>query len=232
MTKKVLVILNNIHTIKYEYLSNNYKNIKYIYSIFLINISFVKLQKMILKYDIIFIGGGPQHLTTDKFNLYPEFINIFNVIKICDENNILLIGICLGCQLIAHYYNAEIIKLNKVCIGTHYLNINSLNKRKIYKDKYLCKLNYNLLQKSFSFHHDAIKNNNNKHLYFIAFSNKNNPYIIKHKQKYIYGFQFHPEILKNNINNILNIYNIKIDTSFINNITDNITKNFFDSFLL
>lgn len=231
MNKKILVILNNINSINYEYLSKNYKNVKYIYSVCIMNKSFDKIKNMILKYDIVFIGGGPQHLTNDKIKSYHELNNLFNVVKICEENNILLIGICLGSQIIAHYYNSQVIKLSNVCIGTNYLDINNVNKKIISNDKYLSKLDLNILKKSFSFHHDGIKINKNNNLDFIAFSINNIPYIIKHKSKNIYGFQFHPEVTKNYIYNILNIYNIVIDMSFVSNISEDISRNFFDAFL-
>jgi hypothetical protein len=59
----------------------------------------------------------------------------------------------------------------------------------------------------------------NKFIDFLGFSKDNIPYILKHKLKNIYGFQFHPEITINNINNIINTYKINIDNDIISNIT-------------
>ena len=232
--KKILVVLNNPSSIRYEYLYENNYNTDYIYSSNIINFSFNEILNFIYKYDIIFLGGGPQHLTKDKINNYPEFTNLFNIIKICEENNILLIGICLGFQIICYYYNCIIIKLNKIVIGTDFLELETLNYEIINNDKYLSKLNFNILKNSFSFHYDFvnynINENINQNLNFIGFY-ENVPYICKHKIKNIFGFQNHPEITLNNIQNIINFYNVDFNINNITNITGEISKNFFETFI-
>jgi anthranilate/para-aminobenzoate synthase component II len=95
----------------------------------------------------------------------------------------------------------------------------------ITKDIFISNLDHNLLVKSFSYHYDFIKINNNiqnSEIEIIAKSINNIPYIIKHKTHNIYGFQMHPEI---------NIINIKKYKYIIKNYSEDIAKNFFDVLL-
>ena len=228
--KKILVVLNNTYTTKYEYLSNNYNNIDYIRSSGIIEYTYNDVYNLVINYDIIFMGGGPQHLTDDKISLYPEFENLFNIIKICENYNIILLGICLGFQIICYYYNCKVVNLNKLNIGTNYLDINSLNNNVIISDQFLSKINFSLIKQAFSFHYDSVVSND-EFLDFVGYSINNIPYIVKHKFKKIYGFQFHPELTKNHIKNILDIYKINFDVTELININQDISKNFFESLI-
>jgi len=143
---KILIIINNNSHKSFSYLSNT----TIIYSSDLISFN---LEDLIINHDIIFIGGGSQRLT-DINNHPPELEQIIKLIKLADQYDKLLIGICLGCQLIAYTYGLPIIKLDKHHLGFNYLDINSINYDKI-DDNILKNINYNLLEKSLSFHQDG-----------------------------------------------------------------------------
>jgi len=197
--KNILYIKNYSHGQNLEYLEKNFNvNLHTVNSICLIDHDTNQLDKIINNYDIIIIGGGPQHLTSNYIENYPEISNQIQLIKLIMSTNKLLLGICLGCQIIGLACGFEIIPMESPCIGFNYLDTNTLNFNYINKsnDKYLKGLNYSLLEKSFSYHYDCIGSNNNDYseeLVGICFSKTNIPYIIKHKNANIYGFQFHPE---------------------------------------
>ena len=107
--KKILYVINTFFIDEISTLKNY--NVNYIKSNTLIKNTYKELENIILEYEIIIIGGGPQHLTQEEREKYPEIENLLNIIDICDKNDKLLIGICLGCQLIGIYYNMKIIKL-------------------------------------------------------------------------------------------------------------------------
>lgn len=194
-------------------------NIKCIQSIELIDYNTEHLIKLIELYDIIILGGGKQHLTSNNILIdYPEISNQIKLIKLISSkyssSNKILIGICLGCQIIALSFGLSIIPMNKLVIGFDYIDLNTINNKYILNsnDKYLTNLDYNLLSQSFSFHYDcidasnSINLNNEDKLVIIAKSIDNVPYIITNTNSNIYGFQFHPEICSNSISNVVNIF--------------------------
>jgi GMP synthase-like glutamine amidotransferase len=253
--KNILYIKNFLHGQNLEYLESNFNTcIKCINSIDLISFNTKQLECLIESYDIIIIGGGPQHITKKCIdNTYPEIINQINLIKIISKTSKLLLGFCLGCQIIAFAFGLEIIPMEKLHLGFGYLDPSSINFNYIEKinDKYLGKLNYSLLAGSFSYHHDCIKNlksnsisNSIEQIINIGFSNTNVPYIIKHSTANIYGFQFHPEItpqcierIKTNLSQSNEIHNFEthsdnFETHSANSLDHKIRFHFFEIFLL
>jgi anthranilate/para-aminobenzoate synthase component II len=215
--KKCLFIINNYIIDSISTLKNF--NINYIKSNKLIDKTENELREIIEEYDIIIIGGGPQHLIKGKIDKYPEIRNLLKIIEISEIENKLLIGICLGCQLIGLYYNCKIIELDNLCIGCNNFDLNSIN-NKFYQDKYLKNIDIKMLKNVFSFHYDAIdikEIENIENIEILGYSKNNNPYIIKHKNKPIYGFQFHPEICFNTLEMLKEFYNVDIN---LENITD------------
>jgi GMP synthase-like glutamine amidotransferase len=134
----------------------------------------------------------------------------------------------LGCQLIAQTYGCKIKKLKKVQIGYNLLDIRTLKKKEIKNDKYLSKINYKELKGAFSLHNDYIEINKNSDIKLICSSTNDLPYIIKHKNKKIYGFQQHPEHTKKSLKKIIKMF--KIDANE-NDVNDDINVNFFDCFM-
>jgi GMP synthase-like glutamine amidotransferase len=255
--KNILYIKNFNKGKKINYLST-YPNIKvnYIESNELVGYLDSDLKKIIEPYDIIIIGGGQQHLVTDDFIItYPEIKNQIEIVKLVSSDyydSKLLIGICLGCQIIALTYGFKVVPIKKLSIGFDYMDINTLNCDYIKKsnDKYLNKFDFNLLSKSFSFHYDCINLNENNEpndksdlsnlpdkLIEIVQSIEKHPYIISNTNKNIYGFQFHPEICLESIlcviNSIENIDKNILDFIDIKKIDEleKISSHFFNIFI-
>lgn len=208
------------------------------------------VKKIIDPYDLIILGGGQHHLTTpDIFEKYPEIsiqIKIVKLISSGDIKNKLLIGICLGCQIIALGFGFNIIPMKNIAIGHDYLDTHTINWEYIAKskDKYLNKLNYKLLSKSFSFHYDCIeecqKNNINgiDNLIVIAKSINSVPYIVSNINSNIYGFQSHPEICVDSISKVMDLFfgsetkkSDHIKNIYDQNILEQISTHFFDIFI-
>jgi anthranilate/para-aminobenzoate synthase component II len=219
MEKKNILFIKNIN------LDNGNKYLDYFHKYFNINLTWINstdlidkdyqyLNELITLYDIIIIGGGPQHIIGNYMDLHPELNNQIILVKLISKTNKLLIGICLGCQIIGKAFGYEIIQMNKLCMGFNYLESNSINYNfvKTKNDKYLSKLDFNLLSKSFSYHYDCVKidtdnlNNLDNELKCIGYSKLNIPYIFAHSQANIYGFQFHPEVTIECISDTLYIY--------------------------
>lgn len=226
MVKNILYIKNfssgnNLECLKFF----SFINVKCIESIELNNYDKEQLIELIDIYDIIILGGGKQHLTSSNILTdYPEISNQIELVKVisskCALSNKILIGICLGCQIIALSFGHSIKPMNKLAIGFNYMDLDTINHQYILNsnDRYLANLDYKLLSKSFSFHYDCIEtsnfsnlqNSSNSHnadkLVVVAKSIDNIPYIITNTNSNIYGFQFHPEICSTSISNVINVF--------------------------
>lgn len=137
--------------------------------------------------------------------------------------------------------------MKKLIIGFDHLDLNSINQNYVLKsnDKYLNKLDFNLLAKSFSFHYDCInfsKKHKNKllehdELILIAESIEKYPYIISNTNSNIYGFQSHPEICLESIECAINSLKHSTENEFeLKNILgtielEKIYKHFYNIFL-
>ncbi|APC97821.1 anthranilate synthase component II [Francisella frigiditurris] len=128
------------------------------------------------KYSHIIIGPGPGHPN--------EVTNQYQVIKYCEEHNASLLGICLGHQLIAQYYGANIIKAKHIFHGRNSI-INQTN------DSYL----YRNLPNSFEVtrYHSLIVDELISPLQITSKTNDNEIMSFEHETKKIYGVQYHPE---------------------------------------
>jgi len=262
--KKILYIKNYNKGKNLEYLKKFFPNtnINYIISTKLIKYTIDDLIKIIDPYDIIILGGGEQHLTSNNFLItYPEIQNQIEIVKLISTyyyKSKLVIGICLGCQIIALSFGFKINQMKKLIIGFDYMDTKTINYNYINNsgDKYLDKFDYNLLSKSFSFHYDCIdcidfndncselKNSPSDKLILIAQSIEKHPYIISNTNLNIYGFQFHPEICIESIFCVIDLFlytntNTNTNTTKFNylknssklNEIENIYKHFFDIFI-
>lgn len=237
--KKIIHIKNYYGGQDLIFLEKNFNvTVEQINGIDLINFNSSQLFEFISVYDIIIIGGGPQHLTKEDIHKYPEIFKQIEIIKIVSQiykTSKILIGICLGCQIISLAFGYEVISMKEVCIGFTYLDINTINTEFIINSNniYLSNLDYNLLAKSFSYHYDQIdmeKNVDNSELIVICKSKSNVPYIIKHCNSNIFGFQFHPEFTFDSIKYRIqqaNLTNIHIDKNY----NSNILMHFFEIFI-
>jgi len=130
-------------------------------------------------YDILILSGGAIHPVVGNEKL---FKNELDFIRTIDKP---IIGICLGFQLIAYAFGANLQKLNKKEKGI--VTINWLDQRSnIFKDF------ANKSIKVYESHKWVAQSLSNS---LIGLAKSNNGYeVIKHRTKPIYGFQFHPEL--------------------------------------
>lgn len=143
----------------------------------------IKLLKQIKDIDGFILPGGEKISEVDLF-----------IIDYCYNNNIPLLGICLGMQEIAYYFNKKSIK--KLDTDKHFdMKSNYVHTIKLKRKGYLHNiLNTNSITVN-SRHNYHIENNKN---YVIEAKCDKIIEAIKVKNtKYILGVQFHPEIMVN-----------------------------------
>jgi GMP synthase-like glutamine amidotransferase len=133
---------------------------------------------------IIILGGMVSVRDIDTHN---HLQNVMKVIEEADINEIPVLGICLGCQLIGKYCGSEIIKLNSPVCGFKDIDAKLNCNDEITK----CIRNNNKM--FISLHQDVIIPS--KELKVLATSN-GHPYYIKHNT--LTGVQFHPDIVEAN----------------------------------
>jgi anthranilate synthase component 2 len=145
------------------------------------------------QYTHVIIGPGPGHPN--------ELIHIYDIIKHCEAQNIPLLGICLGHQLIAQYYGSNVIKANKIFHGKNSL-IKQISSSIIYKN----------IPRSFEVtrYHSLVVDQIHKSLKILTTTIDNEIMAFQHETKQIFGIQYHPEAYLSQhglktINNFLSI---------------------------
>ena len=124
--------------------------------------------KKIDMYSLIIILGGHQSVTA--IDQHQNLLNVVQLIKFCVDKKPIL-GICLGCQLLAYVFDCEIRRLEKLDCGydTTVLDFSNI----------------------FRCHRDYIVPNESIELIETF---RSMPYIFKIKSANIYGIQCHPDI--------------------------------------
>jgi GMP synthase-like glutamine amidotransferase len=120
------------------------------------------------KYNMVIILGGPQSVT--KISSNPNLQLVVKLIHKCCYQNIPLLGICLGAQLIAHAFGCEIKSLDSTKCGYHSIM---------------------QFENIFRYHMDYIIPNDRIKVisYFESM-----PYVFKVEGHKIMGIQCHPDI--------------------------------------
>lgn len=139
----------------------------------------------VFSFDALIILGGPQSLT--NIYKYPYLLKLVNIIKLCFIFNKPLLGICLGCQLIAVAKNYKIKKMSSPMIGFYHLCVKRTSKFIKNIDPTCCFI---------SFHYDSIVHNYKKQNDLMVAYSSGHPYILQ-ISNCILGVQFHPEIKYN-----------------------------------
>lgn len=65
--------------------------------------------------DGLIVLGGPMHAADDAG--YPAFQGILSLIRACDAENIPVLGLCLGAQLIARAFGAQVYRFGGLEVG-------------------------------------------------------------------------------------------------------------------
>lgn len=172
--KTLLIDNGSKHTLKLKSLLNGHY-------VRIIPNKFIKL-KDADDFDVIILSGGKINSVIGNKELYENEVGIIKNI------NKPIIGICLGFELIAHSFGTMLQKLDERIQGI--ISIKIIKKDKIVND----------LENVYAYEsHRWIVKKLSENLVGLAES-KYGYEIIKHKNKQIYGCQFHPEIITNKTN--------------------------------
>lgn len=164
-------------------------------------INFKNINKKIIEQYEAFILSPGSETPNEKIDFIHFLKKIININKP-------IIGICLGCQIIAHYFHHKLSLMNFPQHGM-------ISKLKIVKNDII----FNKLPKIIyvgRYHSWKINIRKKSPLKILAISqNDLAPMIIKHKLLPIYGFQFHPESIitpngKQFIKNWINLFEHQI----------------------
>ena len=165
--KKILIINNKtsyLNEIKKTIGTTNYK---------IINFKEIRLVEAD-KFSHIILTGGNKKIDHKIFK---------EEVKIIKKSKKPILGICFGHQLICSIFGGKTYKLAKKRRGKLKISI-------VLKDEIFKKMPKNIIVYE---DHTHVSKGFNKNLTLLATS-EDGVEIIKHKNKRIYGFQFHPEI--------------------------------------
>jgi len=176
--KNILLINNGTHFI--EDLINALSR----HQIKQIDFQLVKIKDIVGFDCVILSGGGTAGEVSKNKELYK------NEIEIVREANIPIFGICEGFQVIGAAFNSDFKILKSYRKGVNKIRV--LVEDPIFQD--LKKLELRV----FEYHHISISRQSDE-LVSLAVS-QDGIEVMKHKNKLIYGVQFHPEELKDGNN--------------------------------
>jgi GMP synthase (glutamine-hydrolysing) len=131
------------------------------------------------KFSLIILSGGSQISIISAPEIFKEEINLVKTSRVP------IIGICEGCEIIAYAFGSKFVYFDKKAKGLKRIDV--LDKDSIFGglDNF----------KAYEAHHFAITKLG-KNLVGLAKSHLGYE-VVKHKNKKIYGLQFHPEMLDN-----------------------------------
>lgn len=191
-------IISKILSKKYLITSIYFKNIKNLGS------------NELLGYSAYIFFGGKMSANSQSGVINNEFIFLKKLIK----SNKLIIGICLGAQLIAKIYGSKIYKNKNNLVEIGYRKLDKINE-KFFKN----------VSSMLQFHNEGITYNSHMSIYAKGRTFEIDAFKIKTKK--IYGFQFHPEVNESMIKNwYSNLSSIKKGTDSLSKILLDHEKNY------
>ena len=191
-------IISKILSKKYLITSIYFKNIKNLGS------------NELLGYSAYIFFGGKMSANSQSGGINNEFIFLKKLIK----SNKLIIGICLGAQLIAKIYGSKIYKNKNNLVEIGYRKLDKINE-KFFKN----------VSSMLQFHNEGITYNSHMGIYAKGRTFDIDAFKIKTKK--IYGFQFHPEVNESMIKNwYSNLSSIKKGTDNLSKILLDHEKNY------
>jgi gamma-glutamyl-gamma-aminobutyrate hydrolase PuuD len=161
------------------------------------------LENLLIGIDGLILSGGPQHIP--EMEAYPELSKEITLIRLAVQKGALILGICLGFQLLNHYFHNKVHKLESRIVGCNKMDKRSVNTN---GDETLASIDFDLLCSGFSFHYDGVKENHNDDILVVAIGVDNIVYFIKHRHLPIFGIQSHPEARHLETQKCLKKYNV------------------------
>lgn len=132
-----------------------------------------------LSYDGYVITGGI--IRVSQKDIYPHLTKIEDFIKTLAENNVPLLGVCLGHQLIADTFGGVVSEAEELEVGFTQITLDK---------NYFSELPESIY--AFNYHWDYVESIPND-FDILGKSAMCDTHILKHKEKPILGFQFHIE---------------------------------------
>jgi GMP synthase-like glutamine amidotransferase len=218
---RTLVIMNY----KDDYPTNEPTN-DYIYCLELLDKTNAELYALLNGVGVLVISGGPQHVP--DIATYPELTKEIQLLFCAAQRGILVIGICLGFQLINCAFGNPVVRLPAPVIGCGKLDPTTVN---TYADPLLECIDFQTLAQGFSFHYDGVPSAPSSDLLVVAKGTNDLIYCVKHWRFPIYGIQSHPEAMLEGILEILERYGVdEIPALPSNETLTAVSTTFFESF--
>lgn len=136
----------------------------------------------------LLLTGGPQHIP--RLADYPELRYELRLLAKAIERRMFVFGICLGFQLIQHYYGSRVCELSHPHIGQGYLALDSVI---IGDDVFLQGFPFTQIQGAVSIHYDGVSETTAPELRTVARDSCGHVYMVAHRTLPVYGIQSHPE---------------------------------------
>lgn len=168
----------------------------YVYCMDLLHKTNTELSDMLDGVSTLLLSGGPQHVP--NISDHPELKKEIQLIFAAAQRGIVVVGICLGFQLINCAFGNPVVRLPSPVIGCGKLNIRSV---RTYADPLLECIDFEALAQGFSFHYDGVPEAVSEmgtlavssELQVVATGPDGIVYFVKHERFPIYGIQSHPE---------------------------------------
>lgn len=146
--------------------------------------------------DKIIIGPGPGHPSDN------DLISVRNLLPLAVAENIPILGICLGHQIIAEYYGARVVRAQKIAHGVCSDLFHNQDPLFVHiPDCFSATRYHSLIVDSRSINETPLR--------VLAKTEAAEIMALRHETLPLYGIQFHPE-------SIMTYYGMQILTNFIN----------------